>query len=232
MFEAFLISPHHWHLSHSVSLCSMWLMFPLWHPLTHCVHVPSAQLRVSRSVFSLPQWAIPALVTSYFSPPTYPHLLTPLSIWRAAWPELRAALINTSMSQYHRDWSYGSVTACTWKTKQREGETVWPKCTLHVIAGGVHVDAVMRHARACGGVTVSLWQTLIIFNPEGILQKWKAAFQFYNPVDLISPPALVHTVQLDEQDWSDEPYSPQAHLQSLVVCVVTVRQWPSQSVAE
>lgn len=66
-----------------------------------------------------------------------------------------------------------------------------------------------------GRVSVSLWQTLLIFNPGGILLKWKAAFQFYNPVDLIALPTSMRTVQLDEQDWPDESNSPQIHLHSL-----------------
>ncbi len=78
---------------------------------------------------------------------------------------------------------------------------------MRCMRGCVHV--------VCRGLSVSLWQTLIIFNPGGISLKWKAAFQFYNPVDLISPPTPVHTVQLDGQDWPDESYSPQTHLHSL-----------------
>lgn len=85
-----------------------------------------------------------------------------------------------------------------------------------MLSGG-RVDALMWRARAQGGVNVSLWQTLIIFNPGRISLKWKAAFQFYNPVDLISPPATVHTVQLHGQDWPDELYSPQTPYPVIVV---------------
>lgn len=136
IFLQFLHFYHCIYLSNVVWLHFLRLMFPLWCPLTS---PPLAlRCRVSGSIFSPAQWVIPALVTLSFSPPACPHLFTSshtrlLSIWLAAWPELSAALINTSVSGYHHDWGYGSVTTGLWKvSKGRRGWRRWGVGTVSV----------------------------------------------------------------------------------------------------
>lgn len=151
MFEPFFISSHHLYLSHfflSVS-CSLadahWLTSTLSPPLSLC-------LRVSRSVFSLARWVIPALVTSSFSPLAYPHLLTspptrPVSIWPAARPELAVALINTSVRWYHHDRGHGSVTVCACVTEKEGGESMCV-CVCLFLVDGAFTSLTLMHA-AC-----------------------------------------------------------------------------------
>ena len=95
-------------------------------------------------------------------------------------------------------------------------------CVFSFLVDRAFISMTRKHAACyhrrcpCGRIHMAClgargdfeWQTLIIFNPRGILSKWKAAFQFYNPAVLISPSALIHTVQLDEQDWPDESCLP------------------------
>lgn len=107
MFEPFCLLSPSAPLSLYLTFLSVWVMFPLWCPLTLTSSLnpcpPLALcLQVSRSVFSLARRVIPALVTLSFSPLTYPQLLIsqstqPMSIWLAVQPELTMALINTSV---------------------------------------------------------------------------------------------------------------------------------------
>lgn len=79
------------------------------------------------------------------------------------------------------------------------------------------------------GRGLSPWQTLIIFNPGRISLKWKAAFQIYNPVDLISPRAAVHAVQLRGRRRPGELVAQQTPLK----CPRGVKtRWPSPIYAE
>lgn len=127
MFEPFLI-PSPISPSHPLS------------PPPRPTHSLARCRQVSGSVFSLPRWVLPALVTSSFSPLAYPRLLTsppphPTSIWLAAWPELTVPLINTSvhrgitmtgvMGRLHCAIMHVCVWVCvTGRKGEREGERV------------------------------------------------------------------------------------------------------------
>lgn len=171
MVNPFLVSFHHLNLSHSVSFHSVWLMFPLSSPLplTPAPPLPSCFAARSADQFQSgsmgdPHFGYLVLLTSHLPPPPHLPSTRPLSIWLAEWPELVVTLINTSVCWYHHDKGHGMVTVCAFVcvTKQQGGDSVWlcvsvcfwmtvpsplrPKCTLHVITGGVCVDAFMWHA--------------------------------------------------------------------------------------
>lgn len=239
MVKLFLVSFHHLNLSHSVSLHSVWLMFPLWSllPASNPIAVPSPrslppgqQISFQSGSMGDPHFGYLVLLTSYLPPPPHLPIHPPFEHMAGcmAWTRRdfnkylgAAGIIMTRVTGWLQcahlcAWQRDRqgrvcvhVSVCFWMTVPSPPR---PERTPHVITVGVRVGAFMWRAWADGGVNLSLWQTLIIFNPGGILLKWKAAFQFYNPVDLISPPAPVQTVQLDGQDGPDESYSPQTHL--------------------
>lgn len=233
MVKPFLVSFHHLNLSHSVSFHSVWLMFPLSSPLPltpapplpSCFAVRSADQFQSGSMGD-PHFGYLVLLTSHLPPPPHLPIYSPLE-HMAGWVAWTRRDFNKYLSvlvsswQGSRDGYSVRIRVCNKATGR--GQCV---CFCLFLDDSTFTSTTQMHAacyhrgRMCGCIHVacmnlSLWQRLIIFNPGGILLKWKAAFQFYNPVDLISPPAPVHTVQLDGQDWPDESCSPQTHLQCL-----------------
>lgn len=136
------------------------------------------------------------------------HLFNPVSIWPASARQPTIALINSSVHWKHNR-GHGMVSLC-----------VSILCVCVCLADNAFTLMTLMHQwrRMCVCVYVCMWSMaedtegrLRVYDRrssylilEGFCRKWKAAFQFYNPVDLISPAVTIHTVQLHGQDRLDE----------------------------